>query len=131
MRPASFAAAVEVGAGHQAFDALVDIAEPLLQPHDRLAVGGEAEMAGLDDAGMDRADRDLVQALAFGGEEAIGAAAARPLRIGAAERMAHAPAAVVEPGALVEQALRLEPEEVADRRARAGSPARAARRPTG
>jgi len=41
------------------------IAEPLLEPHHRLAVGGEAEMAWLDDAGMDRADRDLVQILSF------------------------------------------------------------------
>jgi hypothetical protein len=40
----------------------VDVAEPLLEPDHRLAVGGEAEMAGLDDAGMDRADRNLVQA---------------------------------------------------------------------
>ena len=54
---------------HQAFDALVDIAKPLLQPHDCFAVGGEAKMARLDDAGMHRADRDLVQAFAFGGKE--------------------------------------------------------------
>ena len=68
-RPASRAAAVEVGAGHQPLDALVDVAEPLLEPHDGLAVGGEAEMPGLDDAGMHRADRDLVQALALGRQE--------------------------------------------------------------
>ena len=42
-------------------DALVHVAQPLLQPHDGLAVGGEAEMAGLDDAGVHRPDRDLVQ----------------------------------------------------------------------
>jgi hypothetical protein len=45
----------------------MDIAEPLLQPHDMLAIGVEAEMAGLDDAGMDRTDGDLVQRVAFGG----------------------------------------------------------------
>ena len=56
---------VECRAAHQPVDALVDVAEPLLQPHHGLAVGGEAEMPGLDDAGMHRPDRDLVQALAF------------------------------------------------------------------
>ena len=54
---------------HQRLDALVDVAQPLLEAHHGLAVGGEAEMAGLDDAGMHRADRDLVQALAFGRQE--------------------------------------------------------------
>ena len=37
----------------------------------------EAEMAGLDDAGMDGADRDLMQAVALGGQEGIGRAARR------------------------------------------------------
>ena len=62
------------GARHQPFDALVHVAEPFLQPHDRFAIGGEAEMAGLDDAGMHRADRDLVQALALDGQEGVGRA---------------------------------------------------------
>ncbi len=39
----------------------MDIAQPLLQAHDGLAIGMEAKMAGLDDAGVDRADGDLVQ----------------------------------------------------------------------
>ena len=62
------------------FDPLVDVAEALLEPHDGLAVGGEAEMPGLDDAGMHRADRDLVQALAFARQEGIGRALAAQLR---------------------------------------------------
>ena len=53
-------------------DALVDIAEPLLEPHDRLAAGVEAEVAGLDDPGMNRTDRDLMQARALGLEEGVG-----------------------------------------------------------
>ena len=65
------AARSSVAPAISAFDALVHIAEPLLQPHHRLAIGGEAEMAGLDDAGMHRADRDLVQAFAFDREECI------------------------------------------------------------
>ena len=70
-RPASRAACGEVGAGHQPVDPLVDIAEALLQPDDGLARRGEAEMARLDDAGMHRADRDLMEALAFGRQERI------------------------------------------------------------
>src|SRR5664279_3375044 len=35
------------------------------------AIGGETEMAGLDDAGMNRADRDLVQAFALGRQEFV------------------------------------------------------------
>ncbi len=50
----------EIGTLEQPLDALVDVAQPLLEAGDGLAIGGEAEMAGLDDAGMDRADRDLV-----------------------------------------------------------------------
>ena len=53
------------------------IAQPLLEPHDRLAAGMEAEMAGLDDAGMNRADRDLMQACTFDLQEAIGVAGRR------------------------------------------------------
>ncbi len=59
-------------AGHQRLDAFVHIAEPLFEPYHRLAAGGEAEMSRLDDAGMHRADRNLVQALAFDGKELIG-----------------------------------------------------------
>ena len=92
-------------AAHQRVDALVDIAEPLFQPHHGFAVGGEAEMAGLDDAGMNRSDRNLMQALAFDRQERIsgcsaGAGAAAPS--GCAR-----PAAVIEPGPRVGRADRL------------------------
>ena len=56
---------VDGRAGHQRLDALVHVAEALFEPHHGLAVGGEAEMARLDDAGMHRADRNLMQAFAF------------------------------------------------------------------
>src|SRR4029450_2361898 len=45
--------------------ALVDEAEPRLEVHDRLALDAEAEGAGLDDPGMDRARRDLEEAVAL------------------------------------------------------------------
>ena len=49
----------------QALDTLVDITQPLFQPDHGLAVGGEAEMAGFDDAGVNRPHRNLVQAFAL------------------------------------------------------------------
>jgi hypothetical protein len=58
---------VEIGTSHQALNSLVNVAKPFLKPNHRLAICREAEMAGLDDAGMDRTDRDLVHAFAFGG----------------------------------------------------------------
>ena len=89
-------ALVERGAGHQRLGALVHITEPLFEPHHRLAVGGEAEMPWLDDAGMDRADRDLVQILSLNGQEGVGVGfdcTLSPL----AERMGHAPETEIEP----------------------------------
>ena len=71
-RPAIRAACVAASRPQQRLDALVRVAEPLLQPHHGLAVAGEAEMPGLDDAGMHRADRDLVQVLALDRQECIG-----------------------------------------------------------
>ena len=61
--------ALEAGAGHQPFDALVGISKPLFQPDHGLAAGGEAEMSGFDDARMHRTDRNLVQAVAFRGRK--------------------------------------------------------------
>ncbi len=66
VRPAK-RAAVSGGARHQRLDALVHVAKALLQPNYRLAVGGKTEMPGLDDAGMNRTDGNLMQALARGG----------------------------------------------------------------
>ena len=83
-------ALVDACAGHQRLGALVHIAKALFEPHHRLAVGGEAEMPGLDDAGMDRADRDLVQILALDGEERIGPLCLTVLLVGA-EGLRHAP----------------------------------------
>ena len=100
-------------ARHQRFDALVRIAEPLFQPHHVLAVGGEAEMARLDDAGMHRADRNLVQRVAFAGQELVGLALSR--RGALAERVAALPDAMIEPGPRVGRAVGFEAKEIADR----------------
>ena len=114
VRPASLRRVVERRAGHQRLDALVHIAEPLLEPHHVLAVGGEAEMAGLDDAGMHRPDRDLMQAFALDRQEGVRRRRLRA-RLACAERMAHVPEAEVEPRPRVGRADGVEPEEIADR----------------
>src|SRR5690606_40909852 len=46
----------------------------LFEPDDGLAARGEAEMTRLDDAGVDRADGNLVQVLALRRQEAVGRA---------------------------------------------------------
>ena len=90
-------APLDARARHQRLDALMHIAEPLFEPHDGLAVGGEAEMSGLDDAGMDRADRNLVEALALDRQERVGARPHARLP-GVSKGMGHAPEAEIEPG---------------------------------
>ncbi len=101
-------------AGHQQLDAFMHVAQALFEARDGFAVGGEAEMAGLDDAGMHRPDRDLVQVFAFHRQKFVGGIrgghfAAR------AERMFDAPKAEVEPAPRVGQPHRLEAVEIADR----------------
>ena len=51
---------VERRSSHQRPDPLVHVAEPLLQPHDGLAIGGEPEMSRFDDAGVHRTNGDLM-----------------------------------------------------------------------
>lgn len=95
-------------------DALVHPAEPGLEPHYRLALGVKAEMAGFDDAGVDRSYRDLVDPLALYGKK--GVRIRGPIvRDGiSGQRSAHQPATVVEPTAPVLEPLGFEPEEIAD-----------------
>ena len=68
-------------------DALMHIAKPFLEPHDRFAVGREAEVAGLDNAGMHGPDGDLMHRRAFGRKKCITIAAGRR-RCPVAERVA-------------------------------------------
>ena len=113
VREASLRALVECRTDHQPVGALVHIAEPLFEPHHRLAVGGEAEMPWLDDAGMDRADRDLVQILSFHGQELVRIGFDRALpRL--AERLGHAPEAEIEPVPRIRRAGGFEAVKVGD-----------------
>ena len=63
---------LKLGAGHQRLDALVCVAQTLLEPHYRFAVGSKAEMPRLYDAGMHRTHRNLMQALALDWKERVG-----------------------------------------------------------
>src|SRR5260370_25238436 len=70
-------------------------------------------MAGLDDAGVDRADRDLVQAMAAHRQEfVIGRVPARR-RSSRTKRSAKAPLAMIEPRAAVGRVRRYMTVEVA------------------
>src|SRR6185312_13563871 len=102
-----------IGAGHQSLDALVNIAKPGFKPHDGLAVGSQAEMAGLDDAGMDGADGNLVHAGSIDGKERIAFPDRGRLR-SCGQRMAYVPVAMVKPGPGVERSFGFEAVEIAD-----------------
>src|SRR5208337_2975238 len=85
---------------------LVRVAEQCLQPHDGLALGGEAEMTGLDDAGVDRADRNLVQIVAVGGQEGGRFRRAADARLRPdGQRVRDRPASVIEPRAVIHGAV--------------------------
>ena len=103
----------EVDVAQEAVDALVHVAELLLQARHGFAIGGEAEMAGLDDPGMHRADRDLMEAVAMHRQEIVGGGIAPRRRRPRTERRAQAPLAVIEPGAVVGRVRRPVAVEVA------------------
>ncbi len=89
------------------------IAEPLLQPHNEFAIGGEAKVSRLDDAGVHGPDRNLVQPLAFRRQEDVRRRRLRALLL--AERMVHVPETEIEPGPRIGRADRFQPEQAADR----------------
>ena len=92
----------------------MDIAEPFFEAHHRLAIGVKTEVAGLDDTGMDRPDRNLMQRRTFGSEERVGISR-RGVGRGGTERMAHAPAAVIEPRSRIHRIVGDETVEIRNR----------------
>src|SRR5579871_1590803 len=132
-------------AGQQGIDALVHITKAFLEPRYGFAIGREAEMTRLDNAGMHRADRDLVEAVSVHSLEFIIGRVATRARDPRTERSVEAPLAMIEPRAAVERIQRhmtvkvaycpLEPDcrrmEPADgREASASFPAPVCRLPT-
>lgn len=95
----------------KALDAFVRVAEAFLEAHHDLAVGADAEMPRLDDAGMNRSDRQLVDVLSFDRQEAVflGWPGVLPPR---GERSMHPPFAVIEPGAPIRQPGRRQCEQI-------------------
>ena len=92
---------------HQPLDALVHVTKSRLEANDRLAVRGETEMPGLDDARVHGTHRNLVQALAFGRQEDVALCSAR--------RSADYPFPVVEPGARIGKPFGFQPPQISDR----------------
>jgi hypothetical protein len=113
-------AAIEALAAHERVDPFVYIAEPLLEPHDRLAGGMKPEMAGFDDPSVDRAHRNLMQAVAISSEKGVGVWRA-VMRDRPSHGMAHEPAAVIEPAPVVRRFVRNKTEEIAGRAFKAAS----------
>ncbi len=107
------------GEGFEALvDALVRVAQALLEAQYLFAYDGETEVAGLDDARMDGPDRNLVHAVALDPHEGI-----RFLHVGrggsleilAQWKFVLAPGAVTQPRAIVIGTVRRDAEEVAKR----------------
>src|ERR1700731_2449521 len=90
------------------------VTQALFEPNHRLAIGGEAEVPGFDDAGVNRTDRNAGQAFALHRQERVSRLFARLLR-GRAERMLHIPKTEIEPRPRIRRADRLEAIEALDR----------------
>ena len=88
------------------------IAEPLFQPHQVLAVGGETEMPRLDNSGMHRAHRNLMQAFALRRQECIRFWLPRGCAV--PQRMAHVPESEIEPSARIRRADSIVAIQIAD-----------------
>src|SRR5215472_13371946 len=96
----------QIRTDHQTFNAFVDVTEALLQPHDRLAARVKTEVAGLDDAGMDRTDKNPMQSVAFGRAVIVWRTRIRPRML---------PFAVIEPRPRIARAVGDEAMKIAHR----------------
>ena len=92
----------------------MNIAETLLEADHGFAVDGEAEMARLDDTGMHRTDRDLMQAFALRRQELIRCRNRARFDV-SSKRVLHTKAVMIEPRPPVSKVKRFQPVEVLDR----------------
>src|SRR3569832_1894290 len=87
------------------------ITEPLFQADNRFAICGKPEVARLDNSCVDGANRNLMQARPFHGQENVGSR-----RIGGSRAITqwvtYAPAAVIQPGAGIGRVIRFETDQV-------------------
>ena len=98
----------------QLLDALVGIAEALLEPDNGFAARREAKMSGLDDPGMHRTDRNLMQTRTLRLEKPVGRQRrARPRRLG--QWRCTRPASVIDPRPRIGQPDKFDAEQIADR----------------
>src|SRR5436309_5278825 len=91
----------------------MNIAETLLEADHGFAVDGEAEMARLDDTGMHRTDRDLMQAFALRRQELIRCRNRARFDV-SSKRVLHTKAVMIEPRPPVSKVKRFQPGEVLD-----------------
>src|SRR5260370_17019615 len=91
----------------------MNVAETLLEADHGFAVDGEAEMARLDDAGMHRTDRDLMQTFAFGRQELIQRRNRTRFDV-SSKRVLHTKAVMIEPRPPVLKAKRFHPVQSLD-----------------
>src|SRR5688500_11693141 len=106
---------VEWSTGHQRVDALVHIAEPLLQPHDRLTIGGETEVPGLDNSCMNRTNRNLVEVVTLDRQEAVSRPQRRSTTAVRYKRMPDVPEAEIEPWARIGQSYSFDAMKILER----------------
>ena len=90
------------------------IAKALFEPRHGFATCGKTEMAGFDDPGVDGADRNLMQALAFHRQKCVSRPCGR-CRAPGAEGIPHIPGAQIEPGPRIRGAHRFEPVQTVNR----------------
>src|SRR5215470_4093402 len=112
--PSKLCRTLDGRAGHERFNAFMDVAEALLEPRNGFASRGEAEVAGLDDSGMHRADRYLMQVLAFYREKCVSRSSNRSCAA-RTQRMPHVPKAEIEPRPRVRSTNWFEPVQTENR----------------
>ena len=81
------------------------VAKPLFQPHHHFSLNRKAEMSGFNDAGVNGANRDLVNALPFYRQEFRLRGFSRKGDGFGGERMAQIPAPVIPPWAQIHSTL--------------------------
>ncbi len=111
VRAASRAARSSEAPAISRLDALVRIAQPFLQADDRLAACVKTKMPRLYNAGMDWADRNLMQPFSLGRQERVRRNSSGRWR-SSAKRREDRPSSMVQPGPRIRRADRVIPEQI-------------------